>query len=60
MRTLPDEAVRHLVTVDHVDSGGRPVPIGAMAELRVPLDTPPAGAAHTLEAVPLAHQAAAE
>lgn len=29
-------------------------------ELRVPVDTPPAGAPRALEALPLAHQAAAE
>lgn len=50
----------YLVTVDHVDSGGRPVPIGVMAELRVPVDTPPHGAPRTLEAMPLASQVAAE
>lgn len=50
----------YLVQVDHIDSDGRPVPIGAAAEIRVPVDTPPAGALRTLEAVQLAHLAAAE
>lgn len=48
------------IAADHIDSGGRPVPIGALAEISVPLDTPACGATRTLEAVQLAHQMAAE
>lgn len=43
----------YVVAADHLDSGGRPVPIGVRADFRIPVDTPPAGALRTLAAVPM-------
>lgn len=50
----------YVVVVDHIDSGGRPVPFGVPVEFRVPLDTPPAGAPRTLAPLVMADAVAAQ
>ena len=50
----------YLLEVDHMESDGRPVAFEAGLQMRIPVDTPHDGPHASLEAVPLAHQAAAE